>query len=52
MEKLAGEKCGLTGFSFANTKDDNLLQIHKTMQMQEMTGLCIANTKNYDLLQI
>ena len=52
MEKLARKKCGLTRSSFANIKDDDLLQIHKIMQIQEMTGLCFANTKNDDLLQI
>ena len=39
MEKLGGGKCGLTGLSFANTKDDALLQIQKIMQIQEMTGM-------------
>ena len=50
MEKLGGEKCGLTGLSFANTKDDDLLQIQKMMQIQEMTGLGFANSKDHALL--
>ena len=52
MEKLGGEKCGLTGLGFVNTKDDDLLQIHKMEQIQEITGLCFANTKDDALLQI
>ena len=52
MEKLARKKCGLTRSSFANIKDDDLLQIHKIMQRQEMTGLGFANTKDDALLQI
>ena len=51
VEKLGGEKCGLTGLSFANTKDDALLQIHKMEQIQEITGLCFANTEDDALLQ-
>ena len=49
MEKLGGEKCELTGLSFANTKDDDLLQLHKMERIQEMTGLGLANTE-YDAL--
>ena len=50
VEKLRGEKCGLTGLGFANTKDDDLLQLHKMERIQEMTGLGFANTKDNDLL--
>ena len=47
---LGGKKCGLTGFGFAKTKDDALLQIQKMMQIREMTGMGFANTKDNALL--